>query len=219
VELLSQRAFARRIGVTQAAVWKAIRDGRIPVVIVGKDHQGRTRFKIDPVAAERAWSQNTDQSKASNAVTGDPGRRRDEDQPPAPMDLDSVRLGDQIPLIEEPRRRSSFRSPDNGNGNGDEPSASDFQTYAQHRARREAAMASKAELELKEKIGSLVETSTVEQAAFDAARRARDRLFAIPERVASVLAAISEPAEILKILETEIEAVCGDLSGGDAKRG
>ena len=213
MELLSQRAYARRRGCSQAAVWKAIQAGRIPVVKVGSG------VKIDPEAADRAWARNTDQSKPSNTETGDPAHRRDPAEPAVPMDLDGIEPFEQIPLFEEPARRISFDAGGNGNGNGDgSEDAGDVGSYARHRARREKALARKAELELEEKIGSLVPLNEVEQRAFEDARRARDLLIAIPERIAAVLAAITNPAEILTVLETEIEAVCGELSSGNAER-
>ena len=80
MELLSQRAYARRRGVSQAAVWKAIQTGRISTV----------RGKIDPDVADREWGQNTDPSKPRNSVIGEPKRRRQKDEPSRPMDLDGA---------------------------------------------------------------------------------------------------------------------------------
>jgi len=207
VDLLSQRAYARHRGCSQAAVWKAIQTGRISVVKVG------TGVKINPSTADREWAENTDQSKPSNAETGDPTHRRDPAAPSVPMDLDAAGELEQIPLFEEPKCRISFEA--GGNGSED---AEEVGSYAQYRARREKALARRAELELEEKIGSLVPVSEVQQAGFESARKVRDLLIAIPERVAAVLAAIDEPAEILTVLETEIEAICGELSNGDAER-
>ena len=213
MELLSQRGYARRRGCSQTAVWKAIEAGRISVVKVG------TGFKINPETADREWSDNTDRSKSSNTEIGDPGRRRSPGEPPAPMDLDRVREGEQIPLLEELPRAPARESRDNGgNGNGGRAEAPEVLSYARSRAQREAALARKAELELEEHIGSLVRLSEVQRTAFDTARKARDLLLAIPERIAPVLAAMEKPAEILAVLETEFERICGELSNGDAER-
>jgi len=110
VELLSQRAYARRRGCSQAAVWKAIQAGRIPVVKVGSG------VKIDPEAADRAWARNTDQSKPSNTETGDPAHRRDPAEPAVPMDLDGIEPFEQIPLSRS--RRAGSRSTPAGTGTG-----------------------------------------------------------------------------------------------------
>lgn len=77
MELLSQRAYARRRGVSQAAVWKAIKTGRIST-----DHG-----KINPETADREWADNTDPSKPLNSVTGEPKHRRPAGGPSTPMGL------------------------------------------------------------------------------------------------------------------------------------
>ena len=83
MELLSQRAYARRRGVSQAAVWKAIQTGRISTI----------RGKINPEIADRERAKNTDLSKPRNSVIGDPKQRRPEGQPSAPMRVDGVGHG------------------------------------------------------------------------------------------------------------------------------
>lgn len=54
-ELISQSEFARRVGVSRAAVRSAVRDGRIVLV---EPHDGSTRWLVDPVQALQAtgWS-------------------------------------------------------------------------------------------------------------------------------------------------------------------
>ena len=49
IELVTQREYARRRGCTEAAVRRAVRDGRISLI------DGR----IDPVAADAQWARNT----------------------------------------------------------------------------------------------------------------------------------------------------------------
>lgn len=217
MELLSQRAYARRRGVSQAAVWKAIRDGRISVVKVRKG------VKINPRTADREWAENTDRSKPRNSEIGDPARRRPAGEPAAPMDLDGVGGYEQLTLLarsreEEPEPAGGNGGAAAGEGGNGGAAGGELGRYAEHRARREAALARKAELELELQIGGLVRAEDVRRRGFDAARKARDLLVAIPERVAAVLAAADDPDEVLEILEGEIERVCGELSGGDAKR-
>ena len=48
------------------------------------------------------------------------------------------------------------------------------------------------------------------------ARKARDQLIALPERVAAILAATQDPAEVQRILEEEIERICQEIA--DAER-
>ena len=209
MELLSQRAYARHRGCSQAAVWKAIRDGRISVVKLAKG------VKINPRTADREWTENTDRSKSRNTETGDPKRQRPAGEPSAPMRLDGIGGTEQLELVEIPADKEPVKPGGNGNGGaGEDP---EIRSYARSRAQREAALARKAELELELQLGSLVSTEDVRRAAVNAARKARDMLVAIPERVAAVLAAIDNPDEILTVLETEIERVCGELSDADTK--
>lgn len=53
VELISKSAFAAMMNVTPAAVTKAIKEGRMTVVMEGG------KEKIDPAVAQIQWSQNT----------------------------------------------------------------------------------------------------------------------------------------------------------------
>jgi hypothetical protein len=77
-ELISQREYARRRGISHVAVQHAVKSGRISTV------GGR----IDPDLADREWLENTDQSKPRNRITGRPKDTRDPGEPSRPMDLD-----------------------------------------------------------------------------------------------------------------------------------
>ena len=76
-ELISQREYARRLGVSHTAVQQAIASGRISTI------GGR----IDPAVADRQWQENTDQSKPRNRITGAPRHRRQPDELPRPMGM------------------------------------------------------------------------------------------------------------------------------------
>jgi len=54
MERITASEFARRIGVTEAAVRRAIKDGRISA---WQDYRGRPR--IDPETAAREWVENS----------------------------------------------------------------------------------------------------------------------------------------------------------------
>lgn len=88
--------------------------------------------------------------------------------------------------------------------------------YAQARAERERIRVARERLELEQRRGLLVRADEVRIAAYGQARKARDMLRAIPERVAVVLAAATEPEEAQRILEGEIERVCAEIA--DAER-
>jgi len=179
-ELISQREYARRRGVTHVAVQRAIKTGRISTV----------NGQIDPALADLQWQENTDQSKPRNRITGNPKQAKAPGEPSEPMDLG---VTDEV-----------IGGPSTASG------------YAKARAARELYQAQLAKLELDRQRGTLVRADEVRLGAFNMARKARDQLIALPERLATVLAAIQEPAEVQRILEEEIERICQEIA--DAER-
>ena len=173
-ELISQREYARRKGISNVAVNRAVKAGRITLV----------DGKIDPVLADRQWAENTDPSTPKNSITGKPKQVRGKDEVSKPMDL------------------------------GEETSTSP--SYAKARAAREVYNAQNAKLDLDIKRGTLVRADEVRIAAFNMARKTRDQLIALPERLSTVLAATEEAGEVHKILEEEIERICLEIA--DAER-
>ena len=179
-ELISQREYARRRGITHVAVQRAIKAGRISTV----------DGKIDSALADQEWQQNTDQSKPRNRITGDPKQTKAAGEPSEPMDLGAT--------------DETIGAPSTATG------------YAKARAARELYQAQLAKLELDRRRGALVPADEVRLGAFNMARKARDQLIALPERLAAVLAATEEPAEVRHILEEEIERICQEIA--DAER-
>lgn len=143
-ELVSQREYARRRGVSQPTVCRAVKDGRLTLVA----------GKVDPVAADREWP-----------------------KPPLRVPKDS---------------------PD----------------YHRARAQREQYRAELTSLELSKLRGELLPAEDVRRSAFALARQTRDRLMAIPDRVSAALAAASDPEDVRRILDVEIDLVCRELSEG-----
>lgn len=142
--------------------------------------------KIDPEVADREWKENTDQSKPSNIVTGRPKHRRHPNQPAAPMPL-----GDAFP-----------------GGTTGPPSKG----YAQARAVRESYDARLRKLEFEQRNGKLIDADEVRVVAFNRARRTRDLLLAVPDRLAPILVAVTDPIECHRVLTEEITRVCEELS-------
>ena len=146
--------------------------------------------KIDPALADQQWQENTDQSKPRNLITGKPKQAKTPGEPSEPMDLGAA---DDV-----------IGGPSTASG------------YAKARAARELYQAQLAKLELDRQRGTLVRADEVRLGAFNMARKARDQLIALPERLATVLAAIQESAEVQRILEEEIERICQEIT--DAER-
>ena len=100
-----------------------------------------------------------------------------------------------------------FGPPDEGSGGNGTASG-----YAKARAARELYQAQLSKLELDRERGVLVRADEVRLGAFNMARKARDQLIAIPERLDVVLAATTDPAEVRRILEEEIERICQEIA-------
>jgi hypothetical protein len=175
-DLISQREYARRLGISHTAVQQAIASGRISTF----------RGKIDPAVANRQWRQNTDLSKPRNRITGEPKQRRAPDGLPQPMRLISAM-----------------------DAEGDDGAAAG---YARARAARELYRAQLAKMELDRQRGVLVRADEAKIGAFNMARKVRDQLTALPDRLAATLAATQDPAEVQRILETEIERICLEIA-------
>ncbi len=62
-ELISQRAYAKRRGVSHVSVQRAVRSGRITLVA----------GKVDPALADEQWDENTDPTTPSNTIKGKNG--------------------------------------------------------------------------------------------------------------------------------------------------
>jgi len=92
-------------------------------------------------------------------------------------------------------------------------SAAGGPTYAQSRAVRELYLARLAKIEFEERTGKLVSRDEVTVAAFTKARTVRDNLLNIPDRVAAVLAAETDPVRAHQILTDEIRKALIELSG------
>lgn len=171
-ELISQREYARRRGISNSTVHDAVQAGRISSI----------NGKIDPEQADREWLQNTDQSKPRNRITGSPKHARPPGEPSEPMDF--------------------------GRTDGGVVTASG---YARARAARELYQAQLAKLDLDERNEILVRADMVRVGAFNMARKTRDQLIALSERLAATL-----PPETQRVVEEEIERLCQELS--DAER-
>jgi hypothetical protein len=151
--------------------------------------------KIDPEIASKQWAKNTDPSAPNGIMAGD--------------------LFPHMKPAKIVKKKSRATSKPGADHNGDAPAGT--ATYIAHRARREAAAAETAELNLRKLRGELVVAEEVRQAAFIHARRCRDLLLALPERLAPTLAAITDPDELLHHLEGEIEIICRELANGNGK--
>jgi len=141
--------------------------------------------KIDPELADRQWAANTDESKPRNSVSGNPAGTQS-----------------AHPSLTRPTHRPPRWTPAPASSGG----------YATARAIRESYEARIRELDFKRMSGELVAVDDVRVAAYNTNRRARDLLLAIPDRVAAVIAGLTDRAQVHKILAEEFQRVCDELS-------
>jgi len=85
--------------------------------------------------------------------------------------------------------------------------------YSNSRAIREAYLANLARLDYQKRTAALVSAEEVKVAAFNAARKVRDLLLALPDRLAPVLAGLDDPLECHRVMSEEIRRICDELSG------
>lgn len=193
-ELIPIREAARRLGVSDTAVHKALKAGRVS--LAGR-HPTNNRPLVAWPAVRDDWHANSDSKKRSQVgPKGNSPRRASfggntppENPLPTSADLDKAPADEAgIDLDGTP-------------------------TFAQARAVREAYQARLAKLEYEERSGKLIATEQVNRSAFKVARAVRDGLMNLPDRLAAELAAESDAAAIHSRLAREIRDVLRELTG------
>ena len=138
--------------------------------------------RIDPEVADIQWARNTDAAQQRGAA--------------------AVAAASSASIAVPPR--SSAPQADGGGGDGSH--------LHESRARREAALAELAELELAEKRGDLVAVADVEKALVSKVLGVRDSLDTLADRLSPLLAAETDPATVYSMLRSEIRQVLAQLS-------
>ena len=103
-------------------------------------------------------------------------------------------------------------SPPSSDGRGGQGGERDGSAYWDARTRREQAEASRAELELQRMQGDLVSRDRVERAASETGRLLRDMVLSVPSRVASEVAAMTDPVAVEARLRAELRGALEDVS-------
>lgn len=200
-ELISVREAARRIGVSDTAVLKAIKAGR---VLVHSRNPTNGRPLLAWPAVQHQWNANTDSAKRTHVgATGTSARR--EKYAPTPPEVALPVVGEEAP---EPTPATTTTAA----AEDQMPAAGKGPSYAQSRAVRELYAAKLLKLEHEERIGKLVPADQVKVDAFKTARTVRDGLLNIPDRVAHILAAETDPARVHHLLSNELRTVLSRLS-------
>lgn len=188
-EHLSQRAYARVRGVTHRAVQKQLKSGHIHLEADGL---------IDRERADAEWAAETNPAKA----VGAPG--------PGFAAAAAGALGRHQSISGAPLPAAPLARPMT-HGAAKPGLGSSLEAFSQARTLNETYKARTTRLEFERLEGSLVRTDDMRLSGFNAARRARDLLLALPDRLAAVLAGTSDPVEIHRLLSADIRRVCEEL--------
>lgn len=88
--------------------------------------------------------------------------------------------------------------------------------YNKARAVREHYQARLAKLEYEEKVGKLIPSDEVKVAAFNKFRQFRDHILNLPDRLAAILAAESEPSKVYEIMAGEIRKSLNEFADANS---
>lgn len=211
--MMSLTDYAKRRGVSTVAVSKAVARGRLSASVT-RDERGQPKIS-DPDLADREWEERT--RKRADMPPRGPIAKPIASAPPPRETTDDADGWEDGETIDADARGSAAEG-------AIPPYHRSQAVKAYHAARREAAMADTAELELEERRGILVESAQVYADFEDHIAVARTKLLAIPSRLgqeAPELAARVVPVaerlirEALEELAIEGQAASGG-TGGDA---
>jgi hypothetical protein len=89
-------------------------------------------------------------------------------------------------------------------------------SFLEAQRRKELANAQLKELEVQKRAGELIEVATVEKAMFEKGRQVRDALQSLADRLAGILAPISDQAKVHEVMSKEIHQALEGLTGKSA---
>lgn len=195
-ELISIREAARRLGVSDTAVHKAIKAGRVTVA-------GRTPTSDRPLVAwpqaQSDWLANSDTQKRSHVGSKGSPRRAADPEP-------TVKLATSSRPDEAPAPEAAQVGGDTLPGRAAGPS------YAQSRAVREAYQARLAKLEYEQKSGKLVDADEVKIAWFKHIKAAQTRIMGVPAACKTRVPDL--PLVVVATIEAVVREVMEDLANG-----
>jgi hypothetical protein len=191
MEPMSLRAYARHRGVCLRAVQKALKSGRIAA---------REDGRLDPDVADANWASNTAPrpQPASTPTTG------------AVAPVKSAASPQTI------HHHSASPIPTSAREPSEQPRLESGLEYSKARAVRETYLARLAKIDFEERTDKLVSADEVKVASFNRFRQFRDGMLNIPDRLAAVLAAETNPRQVHELLSAEIRKALTEFA--DANR-
>lgn len=194
---VSNREFARIRGVSEMAVRKALKAGRIHKLPDGS---------LDPATATREWDSNTDPTKPSNSVSGDPMHRADPAQPPAPMrDRSSARR------IGGAAARDASRADPRDVSEGASQKPSSEAGYYQARTQREILRVRREGHELALEMGNMVKTADVLLGAAACAQKRIEEMDALAGQCAPIVALLTDPEDCRRAIQEKVDKLKASL--------
>lgn len=195
-ELIGIREAARRLGVSDTAVHKAIKAGRVTIA-------GRTETSQRPLVAwpqiETDWLANSDTQKRSHVGSKGSPRRAADPEP-------TTKLATSSRPDEAPAPEAAPVGGDALPGRGTGPS------YAQSRAIREAYQARLAKLEFEQKSGKLVDADEVKITWFKHIKSAQTRIMGVPAACKTRVPDL--PLAVIATIEAIVREAMEDLANG-----
>lgn len=193
-ELTSIREAARRLGVSDTAVHKAIKSGRVEVA--GKTDSGRPL--LDWEDTKRRWLANSDVSKRSHVGSkGSHLRAKDKPQVKLPtsgrMDEGDSAGADDLEGV----------GPKSGRGGG----------YAQARAVRELYEAKLSKLKHDKEVGKLIDADEAKVAWYKHITAAKTKIMGIPSACKSRYSDL--PLHVIALIEQVCREALEDLADGN----
>lgn len=85
-------------------------------------------------------------------------------------------------------------------------------SYSAARARKETALAGLRELQLRQRMGEVVELADVQQANFAVGRRIRDGVENLPPRLSGIFSSMTDQSEIFELFSREIQQCLESLT-------
>lgn len=182
---LTVSQYARRREITRQAVERAINTGRLNVSIVSRDP-----VVLDAELADREWAAHTRVGRPPRAVAEERAKAR-------------------AAAASPPRRRQAEAPPADDDGEaGEHPASADYNAERALKARADRKLA---ELNLAKASGTVIPVEAARRLWFGRWRGTRDRLLAVPPRLAAELAACTDPAEVEAKLDRALRAALDEL--------
>jgi hypothetical protein len=189
--MMGYREYSRHAGVTLRAVQKAIEAGHIRVT---------DAKKIDSDQADRNWRDSKDVQRAAVSIL--PGKSQAAAAP--------GHQKNRVPVAAPPRLEDGDDDQAPAEDEGD-TSATEYRT---HRAQREKFSALKQELEYKQLAGELISVDEAKRIAYTAFRGIRDSVLNVPTRLKDQLAALDDPHQCERLIESALSAALAGVDVG-----